>query len=296
MWLADQWNDYEVIDCSKGEKLERWGDYLLVRPDPQVIWDTPKKEKGWRKMNGHYHRSSKGGGEWEFFQLPKEWTIQYSLPINKKLTFHLKPFSFKHTGLFPEQAANWNWFSQLIADAVSKGRQVKVLNLFAYTGGATLAAAAAGASVTHVDASKGMVTWAKENAISSGLKDAPIRWLVDDCVKFVEREIRRGNHYDAIIMDPPSYGRGPKGEIWKIEESVYPLIQLCSQILTDNPLFFLINSYTTGLKPAVLSYMISTVLGTANGTVTASEIGLPVSSNGLVLPCGASGRYEATGI
>ena len=285
-----------MIDCSKGEKLERWGDYLLVRPDPQVIWDTPKKEKGWRKMNGHYHRSSKGGGEWEFFQLPKEWTIQYSLPINMKLTFHLKPFSFKHTGLFPEQAANWNWFSQLIADAVSKGRQVKVLNLFAYTGGATLAAAAAGASVTHVDASKGMVTWAKENAISSGLKDAPIRWLVDDCVKFVEREIRRGNHYDAIIMDPPSYGRGPKGEIWKIEESVYPLIQLCSQILTDNPLFFLINSYTTGLQPAVLSYMISTVLGTANGTVTASEIGLPVSSNGLVLPCGASGRYEATGI
>ena len=296
MWLADQWNDYEVIDCSKGEKLERWGDYLLVRPDPQVIWDTPKKEKGWRKMNGHYHRSSKGGGEWEFFQLPKEWTIQYSLPINKKLTFHLKPFSFKHTGLFPEQAANWDWFSQLSADAVSKGRQVKVLNLFAYTGGATLAAAAAGASVTHVDASKGMVTWAKENAISSGLKDAPIRWLVDDCVKFVEREIRRGNHYDAIIMDPPSYGRGPKGEIWKIEESVYPLIRLCSQILTDNPLFFLINSYTTGLQPAVLSYMISTVLGTANGTVTASEIGLPVSSNGLVLPCGASGRYEATGI
>ena len=296
MWLADQWKDYEVIDCSKGEKLERWGYYLLVRPDPQVIWDTPKKETGWHKMNGHYHRSSKGGGEWEFFQLPKEWTIQYSLPINKKLTFHLKPFSFKHTGLFPEQAANWNWFSQLIADAVSKGRQVKVLNLFAYTGGATLAAAAAGASVTHVDASKGMVTWAKENAISSGLKDVPIRWLVDDCVKFVEREIRRGNHYDAIIMDPPSYGRGPKGEIWKIEESVYPLIQLCSQILTDNPLFFLINSYTTGLQPAVLSYMISTVLGTANGTVTASEIGLPVSSNGLVLPCGASGRYEATGI
>lgn len=296
MWLADQWKDYEVIDCSKGEKLERWGDYLLVRPDPQVIWDTPKKETGWHKMNGHYHRSSKGGGEWEFFQLPKEWTIQYSLPINRKLTFHLKPFSFKHTGLFPEQAANWNWFSQLIADAVSKGRSVKVLNLFAYTGGATLAAAAAGASVTHVDASKGMVNWAKENAISSGLKDAPIRWLVDDCVKFVEREIRRGNHYDAIIMDPPSYGRGPKGEIWKIEESVYPLIQLCSQILTDNPLFFLINSYTTGLQPAVLSYMISTVLGTANGTVTASEIGLPVSSNGLVLPCGASGRYEATGI
>ena len=293
MWLADKWNDYEVIDCSQGEKLERWGKYLLVRPDPQVIWDTPKREKGWKRMNGHYHRSSKGGGEWEFFDLPQEWTIHYNLPINKELTFHLKPFSFKHTGLFPEQAANWNWFSTLIADAVKAGRPVKVLNLFAYTGGATIAAAAAGASVTHVDASKGMVTWAKENAVSSGLGDAPIRWLVDDCVKFVEREIRRGNHYDAIIMDPPSYGRGPKGEIWKIEESVYPLVQLCSQILTDDPLFFLINSYTTGLQPAVLSYMMHTVLGKYNGTITAEEIGLPVSSNGLVLPCGASGRFQA---
>ena len=293
MWLADKWKEYEVIDCSQGEKLERWGKYLLVRPDPQVIWDTPKQEKGWKHMNGHYHRSSKGGGEWEFFDLPQEWTIHYSLPINKELTFHLKPFSFKHTGLFPEQAANWNWFSTLIADAVKNGRQIKVLNLFAYTGGATIAAAAAGASVTHVDASKGMVTWAKENAVSSGLKDAPIRWLVDDCVKFVEREIRRGNHYDAIIMDPPSYGRGPKGEIWKIEESVYPLVQLCSQILTDDPLFFLINSYTTGLQPAVLSYMMHTVLGKYNGTITAEEIGLPVSSNGLVLPCGASGRFQA---
>ena len=293
MWLADKWKDYEVIDCSQGEKLERWGKYLLVRPDPQVIWDTPKREKGWKRMNGHYHRSSKGGGEWEFFDLPQEWTIHYNLPINKELTFHLKPFSFKHTGLFPEQAANWNWFSTLIADAVKAGRPVKVLNLFAYTGGATIAAAAAGASVTHVDASKGMVTWAKENAGSSGLGDAPIRWLVDDCVKFVEREIRRGNHYDAIIMDPPSYGRGPKGEIWKIEESVYPLVQLCSQILTDDPLFFLINSYTTGLQPAVLSYMMHTVLGKYNGTITAEEIGLPVSSNGLVLPCGASGRFQA---
>ena len=293
MWLADKWKDYEVIDCSQGEKLERWGKYLLVRPDPQVIWDTPKREKGWKRMNGHYHRSSKGGGEWEFFDLPQEWTIHYNLPINKELTFHLKPFSFKHTGLFPEQAANWNWFSTLIADAVKAGRPVKVLNLFAYTGGATIAAAAAGASVTHVDASKGMVTWAKENAVSSGLGDAPIRWLVDDCVKFVEREIRRGNHYDAIIMDPPSYGRGPKGEIWKIEESVYPLVQLCSQILTDDPLFFLINSFTTGLQPAVLSYMMHTVLGKYNGTITAEEIGLPVSSNGLVLPCGASGRFQA---
>ena len=292
MWIVDKWKDYEVIDCSGGEKLERWGDYTLVRPDPQVIWDTPKKEKGWKHMNGHYHRSSKGGGEWEFFNLPEEWTIHYSLPINKELTFHLKPFSFKHTGLFPEQATNWNWFSQLIHSEVKKGRPVKVLNLFAYTGGATLAAAASGASVTHVDASKGMVTWAKENAVSSGLGDAPIRWLVDDCVKFVEREIRRGNHYDAIIMDPPSYGRGPKGEIWKIEESIYPLVQLCSQILTDDPLFFLINSYTTGLQPAVLSYMIHTVLGKYNGTITAEEIGLPVSSNGLVLPCGASGRFQ----
>ncbi len=292
MWLADRWNDYEVIDCSKGEKLERWDRYILVRPDPQVIWDTPKKEKGWKRMNGHYHRSAKGGGEWEFFDLPQEWTIHYTLPIGKDLTFHLKPFSFKHTGLFPEQAANWDWFSQLIKAETDQGHEIKVLNLFAYTGGATLAAAAAGAHVTHVDASKGMVTWAKENAISSGLGDAPIRWLVDDCVKFVEREIRRGNRYDAIIMDPPSYGRGPKGEIWKIEESVYPLVQLCQQILTDNPLFFLINSYTTGLQPAVLSYMMSTVLKPYKGSVTAAEIGLPVSSNGLVLPCGASGRFQ----
>lgn len=294
MWIADRWKDYCVIDCSAGEKLEHWGPYTLVRPDPQVIWDTPKTDKGWKKMNGHYHRSAKGGGEWEFFDLPQEWSIHYELPIGKELTFHLKPFSFKHTGLFPEQATNWDWFSKKIADAKEKNpdREIKVLNLFAYTGGATLAAAAAGASVTHVDASKGMVTWAKENAISSGLGEAPIRWLVDDCVKFVEREIRRGNHYDAIIMDPPSYGRGPKGEIWKIEESVYPLVQLCTQLLTKQPLFFLINSYTTGLQPAVLTYMISTALKDFNGTVSAEEIGLPVTSNGLVLPCGASGRFE----
>ena len=294
MWIADRWKDYCVIDCSAGEKLEHWGPYTLVRPDPQVIWDTPKSNKGWKKMNGHYHRSAKGGGEWEFFDLPQEWTIHYELPIGKELTFHLKPFSFKHTGLFPEQAVNWDWFSKKIADAKEKNpdREIKVLNLFAYTGGATLAAAAAGASVTHVDASKGMVTWAKENAISSGLGEAPIRWLVDDCVKFVEREIRRGNHYDAIIMDPPSYGRGPKGEIWKIEESVYPLVQLCTQLLTKQPLFFLINSYTTGLQPAVLTYMISTALKDFNGSVSAEEIGLPVTSNGLVLPCGASGRFE----
>ena len=285
MWIAENWKDYEVIDCTDGEKLERWGDYLLVRPDPQVIWTTPKTHKGCKKMNGHYHRSSKGGGEWEFFGLPEQWSISY-----KSLTFNLKPFSFKHTGLFPEQAANWDWFSDLIKKA---DRPVKVLNLFAYTGGATLAAAAAGASVTHVDASKGMVGWAKENAVSSGLGDAPIRWIVDDCVKFVEREIRRGNHYDGIIMDPPSYGRGPKGEVWKIETSIYPLIQLCSQLMSDKSLFFLINSYTTGLQPAVLNYMISTaILPKTGGVVTADEIGLPVSGNGLVLPCGASGRLE----
>ena len=289
MWIADGWKDYEVIDTSCGEKLERWGRYILLRPDPQVIWDTPKKEKAWKKLNGHYHRSAKGGGEWEFFDLPNEWSIHYDLPIGKQLTFNLKPFSFKHTGLFPEQATNWDWFSKKIKEAK---RPVKVLNLFAYTGGATLAAAAAGASVTHVDASKGMVSWAKENAVSSGLADAPIRWIVDDCVKFVEREIRRGNHYDAIIMDPPSYGRGPKGEIWKIEEAIYPLVQLCAQLLTDKPLFFLINSYTTGLQPAVLTYMISTALKDFPGTVKSDEIGLPVLETGLTLPCGASGRFE----
>ena len=284
MWIADNWKDYEVLDTSSGEKLERWGDYILVRPDPQVIWNTPHGHAGWSHKNGHYHRSAKGGGEWEFFDLPQEWTIHY-----RELTFHLKPFSFKHTGLFPEQAVNWDWFSRLIREA---HRPVKVLNLFAYTGGATVSAAAAGASVTHVDASKGMVTWAKENAVSSGLGDAPIRWLVDDCVKFVEREIRRGNKYDGIIMDPPSYGRGPKGEIWKIEESIFPFIELCSKLLSDDALFLLINSYTTGLQPAVLSYMLNTVLTRRlGGQVEAEEIGLPVTESGLVLPCGASGRW-----
>lgn len=286
MWIADQWKDYEVLDTSTGEKLERWGPYLLVRPDPQVIWNTPRKLAEWNKKNGHYHRSAKGGGEWEFFHLPNEWNIHY-----KELTFQLKPFSFKHTGLFPEQATNWDWFSALIRSAK---RPVKVLNLFAYTGGATLAAAKAGAEVTHVDASKGMVAWAKENAVSSGLGDASIRWLVDDCVKFVEREIRRGNKYDAIIMDPPSYGRGPKGEIWKIEDSIFPFIELTTQILSDNPLFFLVNSYTTGLQPAVLSYMIHTaVVANFGGNVEAEEIGLTVTSNGLTLPCGASGRWSS---
>lgn len=286
MWMSDDWKDYEVIDTSSGEKLERWGGYLLVRPDPQVIWNTPKKHPGWQTRNGHYHRSAKGGGEWEFFNLPDEWSIRY-----KDLTFRLKPFSFKHTGLFPEQAANWNWISSKIKNA---DRPVKVLNLFAYTGGATLAAAKAGASVTHVDASKGMVTWAKENATASGLAGAPIRWLVDDCVKFVEREIRRGSVYDAVIMDPPSYGRGPKGEIWKIEESIFPFLELTSEVLSKNALFFLINSYTTGLQPSVLSYMLQTVIVPKfGGQVQASEIGLPVSSSGLILPCGASGRWQS---
>ncbi len=286
MWLADNWKDYEVLDTSNGEKLERWGNYLLVRPDPQVVWNTPHTNPGWKKKNGHYHRSSKGGGEWEFFSLPQQWSIHYG-----KLTFQLKPFSFKHTGLFPEQAANWDWFSNLIQNA---NRPITVLNLFAYTGGATLAAAAAGASVTHVDASKGMVAWAKENAASSGLSDAPIRWIVDDCQKFVEREIRRGNHYDAIIMDPPSYGRGPKGEIWKIEDAIHPLVSLCSQLLSDKPLFFLINSYTTGFAASVLTYLLGLeVVSKFGGHVVSDEIGLPVTQSGLVLPCGSSGRWTS---
>ena len=256
MFLADNWKDYEVIDTSGGEKLERWGDYVLVRPDPQVIWNTPRTDKRWSRPNGHYHRSNKGGGEWEFFDLPDEWTIRY-----KELTFCLK---------------------------------IKVLNLFAYTGGATISAAAAGAKVTHVDAAKGMVGWAKENAKASGLEDAPIRWLVDDCVKFVERESRRGNKYDGIIMDPPSYGRGPKGEIWKLEDCVFPLLEKTAEILADNPLFVLVNSYTTGLQPAVLSYMMNTVfVNRFGGHVEAGEVGLPVTGNNLVLPCGASGRYTA---
>ena len=286
MWIADNWKDYKVIDCSDGEKLERWGEYTLIRPDPQVLWSFPRKDRGWREWNGHYHRSSKGGGEWEFRKLPEQWEIHYG-----ELTFHLKPFSFKHTGLFPEQAVNWDWFSEQIRTAA---RPVKVLNLFAYTGGATCAAAKAGASVTHVDASKGMVTWAKENAKASGLEDAPIRWIVDDCVKFVEREIRRGNHYDAIIMDPPSYGRGPKGEIWKIEEKIHPFIQLCTQVLSEQPLFVLVNSYTTGLAPAVLTYMLASELEPKyGGYVESQEIGLPVERTELVLPCGAAGRWTA---
>lgn len=285
MWLADGWKDYEVIDTSSGEKLERWGDYILVRPDPQVIWNTKKSDYRWHNPNGHYHRSNKGGGSWEFFDLPEQWSVNY-----RNLTFQLKPFSFKHTGLFPEQAVNWDYMRDRIKGA---GRPVKVLNLFAYTGGATVACAGAGASVTHVDASKGMVTWAKENAASSGLKDAPIRYLVDDCVKFVQREIRRGNHYDGIVMDPPSYGRGPGGEVWKIEEKIHELVSLCAELLSDDPLFFIINSYTTGLQPAVMAYLINIeVTHRFGGRVSADEIGLPVSGNGLVLPCGATARWE----
>ena len=314
MWIADSWKEYKVLDTSAGEKLEDWCGYKLVRPDPQVIWNTEKKLPEWKRPNAHYHRSSKGGGEWEFFDLPEEWQISYQLGGESELKFGLKPFSFKHTGLFPEQAVNWEWFSSIIKKAISSGHssnfgagalgaanvdssvtshRPKVLNLFAYTGGATLAAAASGAQVTHVDASKGMVGWAKENATISKIDETRFRWLVDDCVKFVEREIRRGNHYDAIIMDPPSYGRGPKGEIWKIEEAIFPLVEKCCELLSDKPLFFLINSYTTGLQPAVLSYMLGeTVSKKFGGKVTADEIGLPVESNGLVLPCGASGRWE----
>ena len=288
MRVANGWKQYRILDTSQLEKLENWHGVTLVRPDPQIIWKTPKKHPAWNRADGHYSRSSSGGGSWAFSKkLPPFWEMEYE-PLG--LTFKIQPTGFKHTGLFPEQAVNWDWFGDKIRQA---NRPIKVLNLFAYTGGATLAAAAAGASATHVDASKGMVAWAKDNAALSGLSDKPIRWLVDDCVKFVEREIRRGNHYDGIIMDPPSYGRGPKGEIWKIEEKIFPFVELCTKVLSKDPLFFLINSYTTGLQPAVLSYMMNTALVPKfGGHVDAQEIGLPVSSNGLVLPCGASGRWE----
>ena len=302
MWIADGWKDYEVLDTSGGEKLERWGDYLLVRPDPQVIWNTKKENPGWKKKNGHYHRSSKGGGEWEFFHLPDEWAIHYTLPFQKEasgkadpLTFHLKPFSFKHTGLFPEQAANWDWFAARIRRAreAEPGRQVRVLNLFAYTGGATIACAAAGASVCHVDAAKGRVLWARENAKVSGLEDKPIRWIVDDCAKFVEREIRRGKTYDAIIMDPPSYGRGPSGEVWKLEDSLWGFVSLVSGVLSEDPLFVIINSYTTGLSPSVLTYLSESIFTRRfGGRSESQELGLPVAASGLVVPCGAACRWE----
>lgn len=283
MWIADNWKDYTVIDTSSGEKLERWGKYTLVRPDPQVIWHTEKKDPLWKKADASYRRSSSGGGAWSENRLPESWTVNY-----RDLVFLIKPMGFKHTGLFPEQAANWDWFSDLIVNA---GREIKVLNLFAYTGGATVAAAKAGASVVHVDAAKGMVAQAKENARLSGLADAPIRYIVDDCKKFVEREIRRGNKYDAIIMDPPSYGRGPTGEVWKIEESIDDFVTLVAQLLSDKPLFFLLNSYTTGLNASTMKYITSVrLLNKRNGKSEADELGLPVKNTGLALPCGSSVR------
>ena len=287
---ADTWKDYELLDATDGNRLERWGETLLVRPDPQVVWKTPQQSPLWAKADAVYHRSNQGGGEWEYRRrLPEKWKITCG-EGEDKLTLIVSPTGFKHTGVFPEQAVNWDWFSGLIHEA---GRPVKVLNLFAYTGGATVSAAAAGAAVTHVDASKGLVGWAKEKAGGRGLADAPIRWLVDDCMKFVEREIRRGNKYDGIIMDPPSYGRGPKGEIWKIEDNIWDFVGLTAQLLSDDALFFLINSYTTGLQPAVLSYMMnSTLTKKFGGHVEAGEIGLPVTESGLVLPCGASGRWQ----
>lgn len=286
MWVSDGWKDYELIDCGGGEKLERWGKYLLVRPDPQAIWQTPRTDKRWQRPDGRYARSSTGGGQWAKKDVPERWTVDY-----KGLTFNIKPMNFKHTGLFPEQAANWDWAGELIRKA---GRPVSVLNLFAYTGGATVACAAAGASVCHVDAAKGMVAWAKENAQSSGVHDRPIRWIVDDCGKFVERELRRGRRYDAVIMDPPSYGRGPSGEIWKLEENLWPFMELVTRILSDEPLFFLINSYTTGLAPSVLTYILETLVTKTHGGYTESqELGLPVTNSGLFLPCGASGRWQA---
>jgi len=283
MWIADKWKDYTVIDTSSGEKLEKWGNYTLIRPDPQVIWKTEKKNKLWRSADASYRRSRSGGGAWSENRLPESWVISYG-----ELKFRIKPMGFKHTGLFPEQAANWDWFSELIKNA---GRPIKVLNLFAYTGGATVAAARAGASVCHVDASKGMVQAAKENASLSGLADAPIRYIVDDCKKFVEREIRRGNKYDGIIMDPPSYGRGPTGEVWKIEESIDEFVQLVCGVLSDKPLFFLLNSYTTGLSASTMRYIAQTRLSPfAKCNSEADELGIPVVESGLALPCGSSVR------
>ncbi|MFB0919962.1 MAG: class I SAM-dependent methyltransferase [Oscillospiraceae bacterium] len=286
MWISDKWKDYELIDCSDGQRLERWGSQILVRPDPQAIWATPKANPAWVKPSAKYSRSSEGGGHWEKNGLPESWKIRYC-----ELTFNVKPMNFKHTGIFPEQATNWDF----AMDAIKKAeRPISVLNLFAYTGAATLACAKAGASVCHVDAAKGMVAWAKENATSSGLGDAPIRWIVDDCAKFVERETRRGKRYDAIIMDPPSYGRGPSGEIWKLEDNLWDFVCLCASALSDEPLFVIINSYTTGLSPSVLTYISESVFTKKFGGHSESrELGLPVSESGLHLPCGASCRWLA---
>lgn len=282
MRTTQNWKDYKIIDTSNGDKLESWGGKILVRPDPQIIWKSAHKTDLWDKADAVYHRSNKGGGEWEYHRkLPESWTINYG-----ELKFIIRPTGFKHTGLFPEQAVNWDWMSDKIRNA---GRPIKVLNLFAYTGGATLACANAGASVSHVDASKGMVQWARENAQVSGLSDKPIRWLVDDCEKFVRREIRRGNFYDAVVMDPPSYGRGPGGEVWKLEDCIYDLVKTCSEVLSDKPLFFLLNSYTTGLSPSVMAYILNEVLAPKfGGKVNADEIGLPVETSGMALPCGST--------
>ncbi len=285
MRIADKWQDYKIIDTSGGEKLERWGGITLVRPDPQVIWHSEHKTDLWKRADAVYHRSSKGGGEWEFRRkFPESWNIEYG-----KLRFVIRPTGFKHTGLFPEQAVNWDFMSDRIRTAKASGREIKVLNLFAYTGGATLACANAGASVTHVDASKGMVSWARDNAEASALADRPIRWLVDDCEKFVKREIRRGNRYDGIVMDPPSYGRGPGGEIWKLEDCIFDLVKLCTEVLSENPIFFLLNSYTTGLSPSVMAYILSETVGERfGGQVQADEIGLPVELSKSPLPCGST--------
>ncbi|MCI8388584.1 MAG: SAM-dependent methyltransferase [Clostridiales bacterium] len=286
MWTANNWQDYELIDTSDGERLEKWGKYILVRPDPQIIWHGVKKNKLWSRPDAAYRRSSSGGGAWNANKLPADWKISYE---KLGLTFLIKPMGFKHTGLFPEQAVNWEWFSELIKNA---NRPIKVLNLFGYTGGATVAAAKAGASVCHVDAAKGMVAQAKENAALSGLSDAPIRYIVDDCKKFVERELRRGNRYDAVIMDPPSYGRGPSGEVWKLEENIDSLIALTVQVLSDKPLFFLVNSYTTGLSPSTMGYLLTLHLKSKlGGQVESDEIGLPVNETGAALPCGSSSRW-----
>ena len=285
MRVASDWKDYELIDCSAGEKLERWTREILIRPDPQVIWNSPRENRLWAQPGARYVRSRTGGGKWQTFKrIPAVWQVRY-----KELTFQVKPMNFKHTGLFPEQAANWDFAMNTIRQA---GRPIRVLNLFAYTGGATVACAKAGASVCHVDAAKGMVAWAKENAKLSGLADAPIRWIVDDCAKFVEREIRRGKTYDAIIMDPPSYGRGPSGEVWKLEDSLYPFVKLCMQVLSDKPLFVIINSYTTGLAPSVLGYILHLLACQRfGGKVTWDELGLPCTESGMALPCGATGRW-----
>ncbi len=286
MWFSENWKDYELLDTSDGERLERWGEYILIRPDPQIIWKGTAKHPAWKKADGIYRRSSSGGGAWVKNNLPESWRIGYG----DRLHFLLRPMGFKHTGLFPEQAANWDWFSGLIQNA---GRPIKVLNLFAYTGGATVAAAAAGASVVHVDASKGIVAQAKENAALSGLSNAPIRYIVDDCKKFVERELRRGNRYDGIIMDPPSYGRGPGGEVWKLEDSIDGLISLTAGLLSDTPLFFLVNSYTTGLSPLTMSYLLELkVKSRFGGTIESGELGLHVTQTGAFLPAGASSRWH----